>query len=352
MQHFVNDNFKIDIFLDTNILVDYVLGTKPVLNHSIDYLNNKRSVRLRSSHYVEFELAEVLKICFFGHSVLGHYPDKKEKSDIKFGNWHTHDLDYTHKMQEVSTIVNEKMAMLDSTFYRLFDDHVLHENLIAPTCNFILQSKVSREDCMVTVSSVFPTNDDRLKYVALLSNDSQLCSAITNNEKTINSVLSQEGLKTPLILNAKKLSCNSERMQLNISDNKYNNEVIEKFWDKMILELVKQKNKDAYIGSTYKFGKPNTVSGECIYFILQNTSALNDANSILFFTNDAEETISIRLKSKSGNLEFWNGGKPVTLPNSNVNDLRYSFKPLERMLDSDELNKLREPNNLVFYLNE
>ena len=352
MQHFVNDKFKIDIFLDTNILVDYVLGTKPILNHSINYLNNKRSVRLRSSHYVEFELTEVLKICFFGHSVLGHYPDKKEKLYIKNHNWDTNGLDYTQKMQEVSTIVNEKMSMLDSTFNRLFDDHVLHENLIVPTCNFILQSKVSREDCMVTISSVFPTNDDRLQYVALFSNDSQLCSAITGNKETINSVLSQEGLKTPVILNAKKLYYNSGKIQLNISDNEYDNETIEKFWDNMILELVKKKNIDAYIGSTYKFGKPNTVSGKCIYFNLQNTNTLNDANSILFFTNDAEETISIRVKTKKGNLEFWNGGHPVSLPNDNANDLRYSFRPFDDMLDSDEFEKLREPNHLVFYLNE
>lgn len=126
MQHFVNDQFKIDIFLDTNILVDYVLGTKPVLTHSLDYLNAKRSVRLRSSHYVEFELAEVLKICFFGYSVFGHYPNKQEKSQIKSGDWSGNGIDYTQKMQEVSTKVNQKMSMLKSTFDHLFDDHVLH----------------------------------------------------------------------------------------------------------------------------------------------------------------------------------------------------------------------------------
>ena len=352
MQHFVNDNFKIDIFLDTNILVDYVLGTKPVLTHSIDYLSNKRSVRLRSSHYVEFELTEVLKICFFGYSVLGHYPNKHEKSQIKSNNWIVNNIDYTQKIQEVSTRVNQEMSKLKSNFNQLFDDHVLHESLIDPTCAFLLQSKVSREDCMVAVSSVFPTNNDRLEYVALLSNDSQFCSAITNNGATIDSVMSQDGLNKPLILDAKKLSCSSVRSQFNISRNQYSNQTIEDFWNKLILELVKKKNKNAYIGTTYKFGKQNTVSGECVYFNLQNASTLNDTNSLLFFTNDAEVTISIKLQTKTGNLEFWNGGHPVTLPNVNVNDLRYSFKPLEGMLEPDELEKLREPSNLVFYLNE
>ncbi len=352
MQHFVHDNFKIDIFLDTNILVDYVLGSKPVLTHSIDYLNNKRSVRLHSSHYVEFELVEILKICFFGYSVFGHYPNRQEKSQIKSGNWSRNGIDYIQKMQEVSKIVNEKMSMLKSTFNHLFDDHVLHKSLIKPTCAFILQSKVSREDCMVAVSSVFPTNEDRLAFVALLSNDSQFCSAITNNGATINSVMNQEGLNKPQILDAKNLTFGSVKPHLNLSSNQYNNQLIEKFWDKMLLELITQKNKDAFIGTTYKFGKPNTLPGECIFFSLRNTNILNDTNSLLFLTNDAEETISIRLKTKTGNLVFWNDGHPVSLPNDNDKDLRYSIKPLEDMLDPDELGKLREPNNLVFYFNE
>lgn len=352
MQNFVDDNFKIDIFLDTNILVDYVLGTKASLTHSIDYLNNKRSVRLRSSHYVEFELAEVLKICFFGHSVLGHYPNKQEKSQIKSGNWIANGIDYTQKMQEISVKVNQEMSRLKTTFDRLFDDHVLHEGLIEPTCELFLKSNISREDSLVTISSVYPKSDVVLDYVALLSNDSQFCSAITNNEEIIDNVMSPKGLKRPDILDTKQLCCDSITSHFNISEMSYDNQTIEHFWDMKILELAKRKNKEAFVGITYEFGKPNDISGECVYFNLQDTNTLSDTNSLLFFTNDAEETISIKLKTRTGNLEFWNGGHSVTLPNDNVNDLRYSFKPLKGMLEPDELKKLREPGNLVFYLNE
>ena len=140
------------------------------------------------------------------------------------------------------------MSRLKTIFDRLFDDHVLHDGLIDPTCDFVLHSKVSREDSMVAISSVFPTNYDRLEDVSLLSNDSQFCSAIIDNDATITSVLNQKGLKKPLILNAKKLTCSSIKSQLNISNNQYNNQSIEKFWDKMILELVLQKNKDTFVG--------------------------------------------------------------------------------------------------------
>lgn len=351
MQHFVDDNFKVDIFLDTNILVDYVLGTKPVLTHSIDYLKDKKSVRLHSSHYVEFELAEILKLCFFGYSVLGHYPDKQEKLQIKSSN-SINGVNYAQKMNEISERVNQEMLNLKTTFDRLFDDHVLHESLIEPTCDLFLQSNVSREDSLVTISCVYPKSDVILDFVALLSNDSQFCSAITNNEEIIDNVMSPKGLKKPEILDTKQLSCDAIASHFNISEMSYDNQTIEHFWNIKILELVKKKNKDTFVGTTYEYGKPDTISGECVYFNLQDASTLNDTNSLLFLTNDAEVTISIKLQTKTGHLEFWNGGHPVALPNDNVNDLRYSFKPLEGMLEPDELEKLREPGNLVFYLNE
>lgn len=352
MQHFVNDNFKIDIFLDTNILVDYVLGINRTLTHSIDYLNSKRSVRLHSSHYVEFELAEVLKICFFGYSVLGHFPNREEKAVIKSNNWKLNGIDYIQKQVEISKRVTDSLSMLNSTFDRLFDDHVLHEDLISPTCQLLLQSNVSREDSLVTVSSVYPQRYEMLNFVALLSNDNQFCSEVCKNNATINTIMASKGLKEPVIMNAKKLDCSLMGSQFNIAKHDYDDATIEKFWNKKILELVKKKNENAYVGTTYKFGKSGTISGDCIYFRLQNVSLLKNANSFLFFTNDAEETISIRLKTRYGNIELWNDNHPISLPNDNPHNMKYSFRPLEGMLEEDELMKLRESDNLVFYLNE
>lgn len=354
MQNFVNDNFKIDIFLDTNILVDYVLETNPILTHSIDYLNNKRSVRLHSSHYVEFELAEVLKICIFGYTVLGHYPDKKEKSQIKSNNWCVNGTDYTQKMQEIADIVNEKINMLKNSFENLFDDHVLHDKLITPTCNLFLHSNISKEDSLVTTSCIFPEDEKFLKFAALLSNDKQFCSAINKNKATLNNVMCSEEFNELSIMYAKNLNCSSINSQFNIYN--YNEthsyEFIESFWNKKILELVKIKNRENFIGETYKHGKANTISGECIYFSLQGSTCLNNTHSLLFFTNDAEETISIKIKIKNNEIVFWNAEHPISLPNNNPDNLLYSFKPLEGILDFDEFTKLREPNNLVFYLNE
>ena len=61
----VDEEYRVNIYLDTNILVDYIEGTYPLLNQSIDYLHSCPFVNLRSSHYVLFEYTEVLKYNLF-----------------------------------------------------------------------------------------------------------------------------------------------------------------------------------------------------------------------------------------------------------------------------------------------
>lgn len=61
----VDEKYRVNIYLDTNILVDYIEGTYPLLNKSIDYLCSCPFVSLRSSHYVLFEYTEVRKYHLF-----------------------------------------------------------------------------------------------------------------------------------------------------------------------------------------------------------------------------------------------------------------------------------------------
>lgn len=61
----VDEEYRVNIYLDTNILVDYIEGTYPLLNQSIDYLHSCPFVNLRSSHYVLFEYTEVRKYNLF-----------------------------------------------------------------------------------------------------------------------------------------------------------------------------------------------------------------------------------------------------------------------------------------------
>ena len=63
MSLIVEKDFKVNFYLDTNILVDYVQQGNQNLVDSLNYLAQSPFVNLRSSHYVEFEFAEVRKYC-------------------------------------------------------------------------------------------------------------------------------------------------------------------------------------------------------------------------------------------------------------------------------------------------
>ncbi len=76
----VDEKYRVNIYLDTNILVDYIEGTYPLLNKSIDYLCSCPFVNLRSSHYVLFEYTEVRKYqLFMSKSSKIEYTSFKDK---------------------------------------------------------------------------------------------------------------------------------------------------------------------------------------------------------------------------------------------------------------------------------
>lgn len=82
MFEIANESYKIDFFLDTNILVDYIQGENLNLVNSLEYLAQCNFVNLHSSHYVEFEFTEVMKRNEFYKVVHGKYPPKGMTNSI------------------------------------------------------------------------------------------------------------------------------------------------------------------------------------------------------------------------------------------------------------------------------
>ena len=79
----IPSEFRINVYLDTNILVDYIENKFPLLTKSIKYLSECPYVNLKSSHYVLFEYTEVRKFNLFStfckkkcnkfHEILKNY---------------------------------------------------------------------------------------------------------------------------------------------------------------------------------------------------------------------------------------------------------------------------------------
>ena len=178
----VDEKYRVNIYLDTNILVDYIEGTYPLLNKSIDYLCSCPFVSLRSSHYVLFEYTEVRKYHLFmsksGKTKCTSFKDRlyslfrkknKEldkdalKAKIK-KTWNRNSVDYNHIKVEVINKIQEELNILRNNLNLNFDEHVLHELLVFPTNSLCLSTKISKEDCLVLVSCMHPKEDEKLEH--------------------------------------------------------------------------------------------------------------------------------------------------------------------------------------------
>ena len=355
----VDEKYRVNIYLDTNILVDYIEGTYPLLNNSIDYLCSCPFVNLRSSHYVLFEYTEVRKYHLFmsksGKTKYTSFKDRlyslfqkrnKEldkdalKAKIK-KTWNRNSVDYNHIKAEVIDKIQKELDILRNNLNLNFDEHVLHELLVFPTNSLCLSTKISKEDCLVLVSCMHPKEDEKLEHCILLSRDNQYYKSYQDNISDVDSVFQASNLELPQFINTNKIKYQQNK-QLNLY--KDTSIDITDVWNDIICSALKSKHSDSYIGETYFFGKSG-ISSQCVYFDTMNPDiTLQESEGLLFISKDLKTKISI-----AGPFEYMNNGNKITLPYQNHEFTKYSFLP--NSITPDILEKLRQKGNLVFYEN-
>lgn len=342
----VEEAYRVNIYLDTNILIDYVEGQYPLLNRSIDYLALCPFVTLRSSHYVLFEFTEVRKAQLFWEKAdpnKSHPFDNKVKSVIKT-SWEYNNFEYATFKDVITSQVLAELELFRAKLGIDFDEHVLHENLVYPTSSLCLATKISREDCLVMVSCMHPDVELKLDHCLLLTRDSQYYKAVQENETDVKKVFDANDLEPPILIRTESLQDEGSGTQHNL----YNGLVgtnIEEFWRSLILNTIKRNRSSQYIGQTYSFGVDG-IAAECIYFEMDgDDKTLRESEGLYFIGRE----LSLRTVI-SGPFEYWNNGNAVSLPHSNPDFPKYSFR--KEGITPGLLTKLREKGNLVFYNND
>ena len=179
-----------NVYLDTNILIDYVEGKYPLLKRSIDFLSHCPFVYLRSSHYVLFEFTEVRKSLLFWKKADPEESrpfDNKVKSEIK-SEWKYNNVEYATFKDEITNTVLAELDMFRDVLGINFEEHVLHENLVYPTSSLCLATKISREDCLVMVSCMHPDVNLKLDHCLLLTRDARYYKAVQENDAEVKEV--------------------------------------------------------------------------------------------------------------------------------------------------------------------
>ncbi len=339
MTAFVEDRYKIHIYLDTNILVDYVEQNNAYLNRSLEYLSNCPFVILRSSHYVEFEFVEVRKRNEFFKCVRGTLPVSNEDTSF-VKEWILDGKTYDEYKTTVINKVEEDLKKIKEQLDIDFDDHVLHEKLIEPTKDICLSTNISREDTLVMVSCVFPKPDYKLPFGVILSNDKQYKDAFDNSKDTIENTFKKKEISIPSFLSIKQLQYEKETIiNLNVQDINID---ITLLWNWIVRQMIMKKHCDAFVGETIVPMKRLT---NCIAISKKDAiPTIYDSEGLVFIPNDLSRTIIIEK-----NKNYWNSGVEITeLPYTNTADVEYN---LEVSCSESDMNVLCKKGNLVFYYN-
>lgn len=337
MDNFVPEEYRIVVYLDTNILVDYAISQNDMLIKTLKWMHQCPFVTLHSSRYVEFELTEVLKYLYFYRHVNGKFPiDGTYKFEIRNSNWILGGVDYTTVMADVINDVKEAKNRILEDLNIDYAEHPLEDSLLMPTLDICLKTKISKEDCLVLASG----SDNGILFFALLSNDKQFSQELTASNTVISPILNKHKKCSPENILIKDLHEKNGK-QINLVHANLSDEELSALWASIVLDLIRKKNESRYLGETYQFGNKG-MSEQCVYFELTDAyKALPLHNSLYFVDNSLKDLFVL------SDLSYWNNGEVVSsLPHVNNVDGKYSFLPSK--IEPEILRQLRQEGNLVF----
>ena len=198
------EKFTINFFVDTNILVYLVDETRPTLTAFIKALSETPVVSLYASDYVFSEFIGVRKQENYFQSVIEKA--REEGKTINISEFLRHnkayeikDFDYDTLKDVVKQKVDEEIERVTREFGITFLRNT-NQHLIGPMKEVALSTKISREDSLVLVSSLFKEKEGIISGpVILLTNDGDFCRFANSSKDFIGSVLAEEGLLNPEI---------------------------------------------------------------------------------------------------------------------------------------------------------
>lgn len=258
-----SEKFRVNFFLDTNILCYLVDDTYPALTAFIKALAEMPVVSLFTSEYVLSELIEVRKKEDYYQEVV-----KRSKTDGRYINIssfikYNKRYDIPHYsyggdlVEPVTEQVNQDIDKIVYDFGITFDSK-FNDQLLAPMKGICLSSKISHEDSLVLVSSLYK-REEKLPSgkVILLTNDKDFVDWCQKAELDITRVLGNYGLSMPYVERLWKIGCifGENSTHWDLTDINANGEAIAKEYIKECIMLMYAKYYIGYVTHSEKVTK-------------------------------------------------------------------------------------------------
>lgn len=348
------NDFLARLFLDTNILCYYLDSEYPSLNESLDLLFDSQFVALLSSHAVLLELASLRKRLHYFRRVLNYFPhiysrgsDDTKKLWGKINNYKDcPELAYNCVRDDVKrTVLREINDLRESCPQIDFEYSKYHEGLYEPAANLVLSSNFSRHDSMVFVSALLPLKDQPESGLYFTTKDKDLVTHTSDAE--LRQLCNDLGLFRPM---AERITSLRDIPNRTVNLTKpISSATIKTFWAFKILELLKFRNADYYIGATtapITTGWPDNA----VPFKLEKGCTLKPGASLVVIGKDLDFVYNIKVPIN----EYRNLGPPLTLPFTATEKTKLSFLSFDYdsgvivPTSATIIARLREAGHLIF----
>lgn len=310
------EKFSINFFLDTNILVYLIDNTYPALTGFIKTLVNMPVVSLFTSEYVLAELVEVRKKEDYYQEVIKQ--SKKDKRYINLSSFITHNKRYDiphypyggNLVAPVKCHVDKDIEKIVKGFGIVYDSK-FNDQLLSPMKDICLSTKISREDSLVLVSSLFRGDKKVIpNRVVLLTNDNDFEQWSDSAKKDIEDVLKNNGLTMPYVEHLSRLGkmITGDNKRWDLINNAKTKEDGEKIAFGYASKILMWMFKDNYIGLVKPAAKVTKAPKNTLFVKVKAASLDNDLYTVVL-----DKDLSF-LYCPQNKADFYRDGKRITPP--------------------------------------
>lgn len=293
MQNTTN-NFRIKVALDTQILAYLIDKTYPSLNTFIKTLSDSQFVDVECSKFAIYEFIGIRKLEHYLRCLISETEKKGGKvnfsSALKYKGDFNSELKYVNAYEGIKNEVESELREIYDDFGISYEKINLHNNLWKPHQDLVLSTRISKEDSLLLLSSIFPNELDKEEYLVLFTNDEQFHNAFMDSSfvDLKNEIFNNHALSMPNVYNIRKCFLEeTPKNHFNLTHENEDEDVIN-FANSLILEQIKKRNNDLLLGKVIKCACNEELKKQFLCFQLDDSKELNENIYISILTKDFE----------------------------------------------------------------
>lgn len=349
-----SDNLRIKVALDTQILAYLVDNTYPNLNLFIKALSESPFVDIVCSRFAIYEFIGIRKLEHYLRCLVEETNKKGGQinfsSALKYKNdFDTPELKYIDAFKTVKKKVEEELIIIDNDYGIIYENINIHNDLWKPHQELVLSTRISKEDSLLLLSSVFPEPLRKEEYLILFTNDKQFYKALCGEKEVqiSDNIFRGNNLVIPHTYHLTKINLTGGGKSINFIDDILTKDEIKDFINRFILEHIKKKNKSLYIGKIVSC--PLNVQGKLMCFKLDANELIEDvyitvlSSKLEYIYNHKEPLNDYYNITKIRNYPY--------IPDDNIDTSRnisVEMKNDGHYLNKDDYKKVSENGNLIF----